>query len=58
MLRIPKARQANPVPAVDRATAGPAYPRYERLALQLIGINEFVLLTEAPVGSATSAMAS
>jgi hypothetical protein len=43
---------------VDRATAGPAYPRYERLALQLIGINEFVLLTEAPVGSATSAMAS
>ena len=35
---------------VDRATAGPAYPRYERLALQLIGINEFVLLTEAPAG--------
>ena len=30
---------------VDRATAGPAYPRYERLALRLIGVNEFVLLT-------------
>jgi deazaflavin-dependent oxidoreductase (nitroreductase family) len=43
---------------VDRATAGPAYPRYERLALRLIGINEFVLLTEAPAGSATSAMGS
>ena len=33
---------------VDRATAGPAYPRYERFALRLIGINEFVLLTAAP----------
>jgi len=30
---------------VDRATAGPAYPRYKRLALRLIGVNEFVLLT-------------
>jgi hypothetical protein len=30
---------------VDRATAGPAYPRYERLALRLIGVNEFVMLT-------------
>jgi deazaflavin-dependent oxidoreductase (nitroreductase family) len=30
---------------VDRATAGPAYPRYERLALRLIGINEYVWLT-------------
>ena len=29
---------------VDRATAGAAYPRYERLALRLIGINEFVWL--------------
>ena len=38
---------------VDRATAGPAYPRYERLALRLIGVNEFVLLTDAPAGSAT-----
>ena len=33
---------------VDRATAGPAYPRYERLALRLIGIDEFLLLTDAP----------
>jgi deazaflavin-dependent oxidoreductase (nitroreductase family) len=33
---------------VDRATAGPAYPRYERLALALIGINEFLLLTDVP----------
>jgi deazaflavin-dependent oxidoreductase (nitroreductase family) len=32
---------------IDRATAGPAYPRYERLALRLIGINEFVWLTDA-----------
>jgi hypothetical protein len=32
---------------VGRATAGPAYPRYERLALRLIGINEFVWLTDA-----------
>jgi deazaflavin-dependent oxidoreductase (nitroreductase family) len=31
---------------VDRATAGPAYPRYERLALRLIGINEFLWLAE------------
>ena len=38
--------------------AGCGKPWYERLALQLIGINEFVLLTEAPAGSATSAMAS
>ena len=38
---------------VDRATAGPAYPRYERLALRLIGVNEFVLLTDAPAGSAS-----
>jgi deazaflavin-dependent oxidoreductase (nitroreductase family) len=40
---------------VGLATAGPAYPRYERLALRLIGINEFVWLTgtpEAPVASA------
>jgi deazaflavin-dependent oxidoreductase (nitroreductase family) len=40
---------------VDRATAGPAYPRYERLALQLIGINEFVWLTGAPKPRAASA---
>jgi deazaflavin-dependent oxidoreductase (nitroreductase family) len=31
---------------VDRVTAGPAYPRYERLALRLIGINEFLWLAE------------
>ena len=37
---------------VSRATAGPAYPRYERLALRLIGINEYLLLTDAPAGSA------
>ena len=37
---------------IDRAAAGPAYPRYERLALRLIGVNEFVLLTDAPAGSA------
>jgi len=33
---------------IDRATAGPAYPRYERLALRLIGINEFVSLAGTP----------
>ena len=38
---------------VDRATAGPSYPRYERLALRLIGINEFVSLTDAPGDTAT-----
>ena len=37
---------AEPV-VVDRATAGPAYPRYERLALRLIGIDEFVWLPTA-----------
>jgi deazaflavin-dependent oxidoreductase (nitroreductase family) len=35
---------AGPV-IVDCATAGSAFPRYERLALRLIGINEFVWLT-------------
>ena len=33
---------------VDRATALPAFPRYERLALRAIGINEFVWLHDAP----------
>jgi deazaflavin-dependent oxidoreductase (nitroreductase family) len=43
---------------VDRATAGPAYPRYERLALRLLGINEFVWLTGQPDhGVKTPAMA-
>jgi len=44
--------------AVDRATVGPAYPRYERLALRLIGINEFVFLTEAPAGARLAACAT
>jgi len=35
---------------VDRATAGPGYPRYERLALRLIGINEFLWLADAHDG--------
>ena len=35
---------------VDRATAGPAFPRYERLALRLIGINEFLWLGDARDG--------
>jgi len=34
---------ASPV-IVDRATALPAFPRYERLALRAIGIDEFVWL--------------
>jgi deazaflavin-dependent oxidoreductase (nitroreductase family) len=33
---------------VDRATALPAFPRYERQALRTIGINEFVWLHDAP----------
>jgi deazaflavin-dependent oxidoreductase (nitroreductase family) len=45
---------AGPV-VVDRATAGPAYPRYERLALRLIGINEFVWLTGTPHTRAAAA---
>jgi deazaflavin-dependent oxidoreductase (nitroreductase family) len=40
---------------VDRATAGPAYPRYERLALRLLGVDEFVCLTAPPVSSASAA---
>ena len=39
---------AGPV-VVDRSVAGPAYPRYERLALRLLGINEFVWLPARPV---------
>jgi deazaflavin-dependent oxidoreductase (nitroreductase family) len=39
---------ASPV-IVDRATALPAFPRYERLALRAIGINEFVWLRDTPV---------
>ncbi len=41
---------ARPV-IVDRVIAGPAYPRYERFALRLIGINEFVWLREVPAGT-------
>jgi deazaflavin-dependent oxidoreductase (nitroreductase family) len=41
--------------SVGRASAGPAYPRYERLALRLIGINEFVWLTSTPETRAASA---
>ena len=37
---------ASPV-IVDRATALPAFPRYERLALRAIGIDEFVWLHDA-----------
>jgi deazaflavin-dependent oxidoreductase (nitroreductase family) len=38
---------ADPV-IVGRATALPAFPRYERLALRLIGIRQFVWLRCAP----------
>ncbi len=38
---------ASPV-IVDRATALPAFPRYERLALRVIGINEFVWVHDSP----------
>ena len=34
---------------IDRGTAGPAYPRYERLALRLIGVNEFVWLASPAI---------
>src|ERR1700682_4185514 len=33
---------------VDYATAGPAFPRYERLQFQLIGINEYLRLRVVP----------
>jgi deazaflavin-dependent oxidoreductase (nitroreductase family) len=35
---------------VDGATALPAFPRYERLALRLIGVRQFVWLRSAPAG--------
>jgi hypothetical protein len=38
---------ASPV-IVDRATALPAFPRYERLALRAIRINEFAWLRGTP----------
>ena len=37
---------------VDRATALPAFPRYERLALRLAGIGQFVWLRDAPPAGA------
>jgi hypothetical protein len=39
---------ANPA-IVDRGTALPAFPRYERLALRAIGINQFAWLRPAPM---------
>jgi deazaflavin-dependent oxidoreductase (nitroreductase family) len=41
---------AGPV-IVDRTTAGPAYPRYERAALRLIGVDEFLWLADAHDGA-------
>ena len=35
---------------VDYATAAPAFPRYELLQFRLIGINEYLRLTQAPPG--------
>jgi deazaflavin-dependent oxidoreductase (nitroreductase family) len=42
---------------VDRAAALPAFPRYERLALRLVGVQQFVWLRDAPTASAGSAAA-
>ena len=35
---------------VDGETALPAFPRYERLFLRLLGIREFLSLANAPAG--------
>jgi deazaflavin-dependent oxidoreductase (nitroreductase family) len=35
---------------VDRGVALPAFPRYERLFVQLLGIHEFLSLANAPEG--------
>ena len=40
---------------VDREAALPAFPRYERLALRAIGVNEFIWLRPAP-GQPTGAV--
>jgi deazaflavin-dependent oxidoreductase (nitroreductase family) len=48
---------ANPV-IVDRATALPAFPRYERVALRLIGVHQFVWLRGAPPASGGSSNAA
>jgi len=42
---------------VDRAAALPAFPRYERLALRLVGVQQFVWLRDAPATGAGSAAA-
>jgi deazaflavin-dependent oxidoreductase (nitroreductase family) len=42
---------------VDRAAALPAFPRYERLALRLIGVQQFVWLRDVPPADAGSAAA-
>ena len=42
---------------VDRAAALPAFPRYERLALRLAGIGQFVWLRDAPPAGAGSTAA-
>jgi deazaflavin-dependent oxidoreductase (nitroreductase family) len=42
---------AGPV-IVDGATALPAFPRYERLALRLTGVHQFVWLRDEPPGRA------
>jgi len=39
---------------VDGATALPAFPRYERLALRLIGVRQFVWLRSPPASGAAS----
>jgi deazaflavin-dependent oxidoreductase (nitroreductase family) len=44
---------ASPV-IVDRATALPAFPLYERLTLRAIRINEFVCLHDAPASPQSS----
>jgi hypothetical protein len=43
-----KAPVFQPALIIDRGTALPAFPRYERLALRAIGINEFVWLHDEP----------
>src|SRR5690242_9130952 len=45
--RGPDHQVASPL-IVDRATALPAFPRYERLALQAIRINQFAWLRDPP----------
>jgi deazaflavin-dependent oxidoreductase (nitroreductase family) len=35
---------------IDYATAAPAFPRYELLQFQLVGINEYLRMRQAPSG--------